>query len=40
MFSTNFSKICCSLAQNKILEKSNMADICCETTVAIASVLD
>ena len=25
MFSTNFSKICCSFAQNKIVEKSKMA---------------
>ena len=25
MFSTDFSKICCSFAQNKIFEKSKMA---------------
>ena len=25
MFSTNFSKICCSFAQNKIFEKFNVA---------------
>ena len=25
MFSTSFSKICCSFAQNKIFEKSKMA---------------
>ena len=25
MFSTNFSKMCCSFAQNKISEKSKMA---------------
>ena len=25
MFSTNFSKICCSFAQNKFFEKSKMA---------------
>ena len=25
MFSTNSSKICCSFAKNKIVEKSNMA---------------
>ena len=25
MFSTNFSKNCCSFAQNKIFEKSKMA---------------
>ena len=25
MFSTNFSKICCSFAQNEIFEKSKMA---------------
>ena len=25
MFSTNFSKICCSFVQNKIFEKSKMA---------------
>ena len=24
MFSTNFSKICCSFAQNKMFEKSKM----------------
>ena len=39
MFSTNFSKLCCSFAQNKISEKSKMAT-CCETTVAIATVLN
>ena len=35
MFSTNFSKICCSFAQNKIFEKSKMADMlwndCCHS---------
>ena len=25
MFSTNFSKICCSFAKNKIFEKSKMS---------------
>ena len=25
MFSTNFNKICCSFAKNKIFEKSKMA---------------
>ena len=44
MLSTNFSKICCSFAQNKIFGKSKMAakmaDMYCKTTVAIATVLN
>ena len=41
MFSTNFSKICCSFAQNINFEKSKMADMTsCERTVAIATVLN
>ena len=42
MFSTNFSKICCSLAQNNFFEKSKMVAkmprTCCETAVDIATV--
>ena len=44
MLSTNSSKICCSFPKNKILEKSKMAAkigrTCCETTVAMATVLN
>ena len=42
MFSASFKKICCIFASNKIFEKSKMAikrRTCCETTVAIATVL-
>ena len=42
MFSTNFSKICCSFAQNKIFERTRWRPrwrTFCETTVAIATVL-
>ena len=43
-FSTNFSKICCSFTQNENFEKSKMAvkmrRTCCETTVAIVTVLN
>ena len=42
MFSTNFSKTCCSFEQNKIVEKSTLAlrwRTCCETTVAIEQFL-
>ena len=41
MFSINISKICCSFAQNKFFEKSEMAAKMMdkfETTVAIATV--
>ena len=41
MHSTNFKKICCSFAENKIFEISKMADISfCARTVAIATVLN
>ena len=46
MFSNNFKRIGCSFADNKIFEKSKMASkldqwqTCCETAVAIATVLN
>ena len=44
MFSTNFSKICCSIAKNKIFEKSKMAGQdgrhVVKTAVAMATVLN
>ena len=39
MFCTYFKKICCIFAENKIFEKSKMAEMC-ERTAAIATVLN
>ena len=43
MSSTNSTKNCCSIAKNKIFEKNKMGPkwrTCCETTVAMATVLN
>ena len=44
MFSNNSSKICCSFAKSTIFENSKMGTArwrtCCETTVAMATVLN